>query len=612
MSTPYFFHPQVAPWFKLGPAGASLTLFCHKDTQVDEIWLRHEPDNEEALLPMRLTGQHGQLAIWRGELPLPREQESSLYLFKIVSGDRQWWLHGAGVTPRMPTRAVHFRLHHRCRPPLWVQDQVFYQIFPDRFCNGDPSISVTDDEYQYGDGQHPVIAKAWGAPVSAHGQTGATEFYGGDLAGLQSRLYYLQSLGITALYLNPVFTSPSNHKYDTVDYYQVDPHLGSNGQLAELIDSLHQRGMRIVLDAVVDHTSDQHPWFDRYGQQGAYADPESPHRSCYTFDAGGSYVAWKGCMTLPKLDFASTAVQDRVYRADDAILRHWLRPPYQIDGWRFDVIHMLGERGTAANNAHHVREIRKVVKQENPEAYLLGEHFFEATQWLQGEQEDGAMNYYGFAHPLRAFLAGQDIAYQPVRINAAELDLWLRQARAGLPHANQLAQFNLLDSHDTARFLTLLDGDQALMRAAVTLLFTYAGVPCVYYGDEIGLEGGRDPDCRRCFPWESTEWNHLLHDHYRRMIRLRKTHPALRRGDIHTLYAGEHSFVFARTLESDVVITALNRHPEKARTMILPIWQTGSLATRFTDPENRDKFEVVKGEIQLTIPPKTARVLLAS
>ena len=607
MPHPFFCHSQVTPWFKVSNNQLQLTLFVHKELELTQLFIRYEPDNEEELRPMKPCGQQGELVIWRGELPLNRDSGSVLYTFKALTAQEQWWVHAVGVSGSMPPRQSHFHYNPQQKPPVWVQDQVFYQIFPDRFCNGDPSISVQNGEYQYGGGTHPVIAKQWGEPVAAdHLGTGASEFYGGDLAGIQSKLHYLQSLGITALYLNPIFASPSNHKYDTVDFYRVDAHLGSNEQLAELTSNLHQRGMRIVLDAVVDHTSDQHPWFT------AASDVHATARRFYTFDEKGQHIGWKGLSHLPKLDFASQEVQEIVYSGDDAILRHWLRAPYAIDGWRFDVIHMLGEHGSAAGNTYHVQQMRQCMKQENPDAYVLGEHFFEASQWLQGDQEDGAMNYYGFAHPVRAFLANQDIAYHPVRISAEEFDHWLKQARCSIPFANQLAQFNLLDSHDTARFLSLLSGDVALMRTAVTLLFTYIGTPCIYYGDEVGMEGGKDPDCRRCFPWDSTEWNHLLHDHYRRMIRLRKTHPALRRGDIHTLYAGEHSFVFARTLESDVVITAVNRHPTKARTITLPIWQTASLANRFTDPETREKFEVVKGEIRLTIPAKTARVLLAT
>ncbi len=613
MSEPFFFHPQVTPWFKSSASHLTLTLFTHKELALDAIYIRHEPDNEETLCPMHQSGLQGDLAIWQGEIPLPKEG-LCVYTFKVLQAERQWWIHGTGVSPYIPSRQQHFRYNQQQKPPQWIQDQLFYQIFPDRFCNGDPSISVKSNEYQYGDGRHPIIAKQWGDAVAqSHSSTGATEFFGGDLAGIQNRLYYLQSLGITAIYLNPIFVSPSNHKYDTVDFYQVDPHLGSNEKLAELTNTLHQKGMRIILDAVIDHTSDQHPWFEQASKDvNAQGNGSLSYRPFYTFDLQGSHIGWKGLSHLPKLDFAASAVQEVVYRGENAILRYWLRPPYSIDGWRLDVAHMIGENGTAQGNSYHLREIRRAIKQENPDAYMLGEHFFEASQWLQGEQEDGAMNYYGFAHPVRAFLAGKDIAYQPIQLSADELDAWLKQARSQLPFANQLSQFNLLGSHDTARFLSILEGDMALMRAAVTLLFTYIGAPCVYYGDEIGMEGGGDPDCRRTFPWDSTEWNHLLHDHYRRMIRLRKTHPALRRGDINTLYAGEHSFVFARTLASDAVITALNRHPSKARTMVLPIWQTGSLANRFTDPETREKFEVVKGEIQITIPPKTARVLLAT
>ncbi|MFM4649756.1 maltodextrin glucosidase [Aeromonas bivalvium] len=606
---PFLFHPQAAPWFQEESDSLLLTLFCEEGARIHEVWLRHEPDNEEYLLAMTRVATRERLGIWQARLPLALGQDLQLYCFKCLTHEGQWWLHGAGISPAMPPREQHFRFNTRHQPPVWVQDQVFYQIFPDRFCNGDPSLSVRHHEYEYGG--KAVISKAWGEPVSQQGEgTASSEFYGGDLAGIDSKLHYLQSLGVTALYLNPIFASPSNHKYDTQDYYRVDPHLGSNERLAELTRHLRQRGMKIILDAVVNHTSTQHPWF--CPPRGAMGNPDSAFRKFYTFDQEGDYVSWKGIRSLPKLDFASEQVQDAVYRAEDAILRYWMRPPYQIDGWRFDVIHMLGERGTAEGNPGHVRAIRHTLKQENPEAYVLGEHFFEASQWLQGDQEDGAMNYYGFAHPIRAFLAGQDIAYHPIRISAAELDGWLKQARAHIPFKNQLAQLNLLDSHDTARFLHLLGEDRQRMMLAATLLLTYIGAPCIYYGDEVGLSGGNDPDCRRCFPWDSTAWDHVLHEHYRRLTQIRRQRPSLRRGDAQTLYAGAHSYVFARTLQSDQVVVACNRHPTEPRTISLPLWQTASPASRFTDAFNGDKFEVVQGEVQLTIPANSARVLLSS
>ncbi|MGL5285575.1 MAG: maltodextrin glucosidase [Aeromonas sp.] len=609
MSTPFLFHPQVAPWFRATGDQLQLTLFTDGDAGFSEVLLRLEPDNEEILLPMQPLARQGRLQIWQITLPLPASQEQHLYCFKCLTDEEQWWLHGAGVTPAMPGRETHFRYNSDHRPPHWVPDQVFYQIFPDRFCNGDPALDVRSNEYDYR-GQ-PVVQKAWGEPVgSAEDGSSACEFYGGDLPGIDQKLHYLQSLGVTALYLNPIFASPSNHKYDTQDYYRVDPHFGSNEQLAQLTRNLHQRGMRIILDAVINHTSAEHPWFS--SPEGANVSQSSPWRSFYTFDAQGDYVSWKGVRSLPKLNFASEQVQDVVYRADNAILRHWMRAPYQIDGWRFDVIHMLGEHGSAQGNTQHVRAIRSAVKQENPEAYVLGEHFFEASQWLQGDQEDGAMNYYGFAHPIRAFLAGKDIAYHPIKISAADLDAWLHQTRSRIPFANQLAQLNLLDSHDTARFLHLLEGDRARMTLAVTLLMTYIGVPCVYYGDEVGMQGGNDPDCRRCFPWDSTQWDHLLHDLYRRLIQLRKQRPALRRGDMQTLYAGDHTLAFARSLESDLVLVACNRHPSNPRDITLPIWQTGHSTQRFCDAMTGQPIDAINGELSLQLPPCSAQILVAS
>jgi len=263
------------------------------------------------------------------------------------------------------------------------------------------------------------------------------------------------------------------------------------------------------------------------------------------------------------------------------VLRRWLRPPYAIDGWRFDVVHMLGEGPGAHNNAHHVRAMRRTVRDENRDGYVLGEHFGEATRWLAGDQEDGAMNYYGFAFPVRAWLAGRDVAGDPAEVSTAELERWWTAARARIPYTNQLAQLNLLDSHDTERFLTMVGGDAARMAVAVTLLFTYPGVPSVYYGDEIGLEGGRDPDCRRCFDWDRAHWNAGLHAHYRRLIAWRKARPEWRRGAYQTMAVGDDALAFARYTERSATLVAVNRGTAPAELAIalddLPValtWRT--------------------------------------
>ncbi|NGH41257.1 maltodextrin glucosidase, partial [Escherichia coli] len=231
-------------------------------------------------------------------------------------------------------------------------------------------------------------------------------------------------------------------------------------------------------------TGDSHPWFDRHrqGENGACHHPDSPYRGWFNFYPDGRALDWKGNASLPKLNFAEPQVAEAIYQGEGSVVRHWLRPPYSIDGWRLDVVHMLGENGGATGNLRHLAGIYQAVKQENPQAYVLGEHFGDARRWLHAGVEDAAMNYMGFALPVRAFLAGLDVAYHPVRLDAAGCAQWMDGYRAGLPHSRQLIQFNQLDSHDTARFLTLLQGNAARMQMAAVWLLSWIGVPCLYYG----------------------------------------------------------------------------------------------------------------------------------
>lgn len=556
-----FAHWPVAPWRVREQAGCRLRVRCAL-REGEKIFLRAEPDNEELFIEMRAIGD----AQYEALLPWDTGNITTIYAFRLQRADAQLWLAADGIHHYLPPREVHFRVCRDHVPPAWLQDQIAYQIFPDRFCQGDETLAVTDDEYVYRDGKSRVVKRAWGEPVPVSNMV--TTFYGGDLPGVQSKLDYLQhELGVTMLYLNPIFRSESNHRYDTDDYYEVDPHLGGNTAFESLTTDMHKRGMRIVLDAVVNHTSDNHVWFNRWGNHGpggAYRDPHAHTRHWYCFRESGEYAAWKGFDSLPVLDLGQPALQEAIYAGDNSVLRHWLRQPYRIDGWRIDVAHMLGEGEGAANNANYLREFRRVMHEERDDAYLLGEQFNEATRWLQGEQQDGAMNYFGFTHPLRAWLANVDINGAPIRIDTAMFAAWLTVARARIPYENQLAQLNLLDSHDTTRFLTLVNGDTAQMSIAVTLLMTYPGVPSIYYGDEVGLEGGRDPDCRRCFDWDRDHWNQSLFQLYRRLIQLRRTREELRRGAFATLHVQGEVFAFARVLADCAAVVVANRGASEA------------------------------------------------
>ena len=613
MKAPYVYHGQDAFWVTPHQNSMTLTLVSEAETLISAIFIRCEPDNEEKLVDMERGETRGRLQYWYGEIPLNENKPVTHYCFKVMQKSRQWWLHGKGISPRVPGRELHFKYNRQDQPPAWVKKQVFYQIFPDRFANGDPSISVNSGEYCLLGKERPTIAKEWGEAVSGHDASGPNEFYGGDLKGIHDKFDYLQDLGITALYLNPIFAAPSNHKYDTINYCLVDPHLGTNTQFADMVADLHQRNMKIMLDAVFNHTSVNHPWFDMYqlndGEPGAYSHPESRYRNYYLFDGeSNNYAGWNGIATLPKLDFSNPEVQDYFYSGEDAVIKHWLRPPYNIDGWRFDVIHMLGEGTGANNNAHYVRAFREAAKSENPDCLVLGEHFFEASNWLQGDQEDGAMNYYGFAHPVRAFFAHKDIAYHSCQVDAEELVDWLDEARSKIPWLNQLSQLNQLDSHDTMRFLTMLDNDTETMQLALLMLFAYVGAPCIYYGTEVALEGGLDPDNRRCFPWERTDAEHPMFAYVKQLIDIRKRFKSLQAGSLQWLIAEHKQLAFARTLKDEVNICLIN-NCSNAKTIEVPLWKLGIEDALLKDQLTDDEWQVKGGILSITLAGKEGLLL---
>ncbi|KEI69719.1 maltodextrin glucosidase [Endozoicomonas elysicola] len=616
MKAPFIYHGQDHRWVKVSGTTLTVHVVTEQSFQPDALYVRCEPDNEERLIPMDTSGNTGRLKIWKATFPLNQDKATTVYCFKAVTTEGQWWLDGTGIFRRMPGQEKLFRYNSEYQPPEWVKHQIFYQIFPDRFANGNPDVSVQSGEYCLFGDQKPTVAKDWGAPVSEHGKDGACEFFGGDIQGICEKLDYLQSLGVSTLYLNPIFSAPSNHKYDTTDYLNIDPHLGTNEKFAELVENLHTRGMKIVLDAVFNHTSLDHPWFDRFStrndSQGAWKNTKSPYRDYYQFDGDSdNYVGWNGIHTLPKLNFLNQEVRSYFYDSDASVIKHWLREPYKIDGWRFDVIHMLGEGEGATNNAHYVQAFRQSAKAENPQCYVLGEHFFEATQWLQGDQEDGAMNYYGFAHPVRAFFANLDIAFAPCRIEADEFASWLMEAMAKIPWRNQLSQLNQLDSHDTMRFLSMVNGDEATFRSALMLLFCWAGVPCIYYGTEVALEGGHDPDNRRCFPWERLESRQDMVSFIKTLTALRSQTPALQSGSVQWLYAQGDVFTFVRCLDNERVICAINRG-DNPEAITLPIWKTGLNQGHFSFLMEGESIDAVNGELVLNLPGKTGKILIQS
>lgn len=534
--------------------GDSARLWLRVDSAapVEDVFLRACPDGEEAIVAMEPAGVEGVCRWWQVSLRLTMRRTGYRFLLRTREGNR--WYNAAGVWLHNPTDANDFVLLAGYEAPDWVRDSVFYQIFPDRFADGDPTNNVRDGEYLcYG---RPVTARPWGAPP--HKGHGASEFYGGDLQGIVERLDYLQDLGVTALYLNPIFTAPSSHKYDVTDYTQVDPHFGGNAALAGLRAALSARAMRLVLDIVPNHCGSTHPWF-----QAALADPRAPEAEFFTFHHHpDEYECWLGVRSLPKLDYRSERLRDLMYAGPDAFMRRWMRPPYSIDGWRIDVANMLGRQGPW-NMGHKLgRGIRRAVKSENPAAYLLGEHFFDGTPHLQGDELDATMNYQGFTFPVWHWLGGSGAQRpwsDPHPLPTAALAAQLTAFRAAIPWQIAIQQFNLLGSHDTPRVRSVLEPDPRRLRVAVALLFTYPGAPCVYYGDEVGLAGNGESESRRTMPWDEREWDHDLRALYQRLARLRRVSPALREGGFQFLYASGHTLAYLREAPGERLIIVARR-----------------------------------------------------
>jgi cyclomaltodextrinase len=425
--------------------------------------------------------------------------------------------------------------------PEWVRDAIFYQIFPDRFARSERV-------------PKPSNLEPWDSPPTTHG------FKGGDLLGVAERLDYLQDLGVTAIYLNPVFQSTANHRYHTHDYYRVDPILGGNSALRTLLDEAHRRNMRVILDGVFNHASRGFFQFNHIVENGAmspYVDwfivKQFPLRPYHAPWGQHGYEAWWNLPALPKLDVSTPAVREFLWN----VASHWIE--FGVDGWRLDV-------PAEIDDDEFWREFRVRVKAANPEAYIVGEIWHEAQRWLQGDQFDAVMNYL-FTRACLGYFIGQNLLRSEVaRSGYKQIDTLDDRAFAdeierllGLyPPAVTEVQFNPLGSHDTPRFKTLARGDNSAYRLATLFQMTSPGAPSIYYGDEIGMEGPHDPGCRGGFPWDEGKWDQGLREFVRDCIALRRKHSALRQGDFAWLFVGHGVVAYGRCLGDETLLVALN------------------------------------------------------
>ena len=563
------------------------------------------------------------------------------YYFEIDKDNERCFYNTLGVTTDLQN-VYSFKLIPGFSTPEWAKGAVMYQIYTDRFCNGDLTNDVEDREYIYlNEPVHQV--KDWETlPESMD----VWRFYGGDLQGIWNKLDYLQNLGVEVLYLNPIFVSPSNHKYDSQDYDYVDPHLGvivedggeclaegdkdnthatkyqqrvvnkknleaSNEFFAKFVQEVHNRGMKIILDGVFNHC-------------GSFNKHEWPYNEFYE--------GWWGHNTLPKLNYEqSPELKEYILN----IGRKWVREPYNVDGWRLDVAADLGF--TEEYNHKFWKEFRAAVKAERPDALILAEHYGDTSRWLGGDEWDTVMNYDAFMEPITWFLTGMekhsDSRRDDLYGNAEAFKNSMIYNMAHMPGPSLQTAMNELSNHDHSRFLTRTNRrvgrmntlgsdaasqgiDKGVMREAVVMQMTWVGAPTVYYGDEAGVCGFTDPDNRRTYPW-GKEDQELLSFH-KEAICIHKDNPVLTYGSTCFLSLEHQLLSYGRFDEENQIVVVVNNSREE-REVNIPVWKASvppfctmerlmlTLENGFST--NDAVYGVRNGILYLKLPPVCSMIL---
>lgn len=540
------------------------------------------------------------------------------YYFEILFGEERCIYDKMGVSSGFQRlEGNYFKLYPDFETPEWAKGAVMYQIFTDRFCNGDPENDVLSGEYRYLNKEVERVTNWNDVPR----ETDVHRFYGGDLQGVMQKLDYLQHLGVEAIYFNPLFVSPSNHKYDSQDYDYIDPHFvgfvndkgellpegsednresarymnrvtdkknleNANRYFQKLVEEAHKRNIRVILDGVFNHCGSFNKWMDAEKiydgkpgyKPGAFVSKDSPYKDYFIFDDeeawpdNEEYVGWWGYKTLPKLNYEGSR---SLYRYVMNVATKWLKPPYNVDGWRLDVAADLGQ--SSQFNHKFWKDFRKTVKEEKKDALILAEHYGSPGHWLRGDEWDSVMNYDAFMEPVGYFLTGMEKhsdEYRPGLLNnGGAFFNMMRVTMKRFPAPALLVAMNELSNHDHSRFMTRTNKtvgrlstkgayaagenvDPAVFKEAVVMQFTLPGAPTIYYGDETGVVGWTDPDSRRTYPWGQEDFKLIAF--HKDMIRIHKTYSCLRTGSYYPLDYDYGYLAYARFDKRNAVITLVN------------------------------------------------------
>lgn len=516
-------------------------------------FVRIYEDGEPRSYELTLGKSDGFERWYQVEVPIVNTQ--TLYRFVFVSRDKYDWLNAFGLSNHDVHSNNDFQIVAVRANPEWIKSTVFYQIFPDRFAK-------SDNEYETPDWAHP---REWNEPPRGRSKFTSSELYGGDLLGVEEHLDHITDLGVTGIYFTPFFSARSNHRYDASSFTEVDPILGGNKALFSLVKKANSLNIRIMGDLTSNHCGAGHPWLAK-----AKKSKSAKERSYFywnkTVDHG--YVGWWGLASLPKLNFNSVALKNEMYKSKNSIVRKWLTPKYGMSGWRIDVGNMTGRLGADDLHDDVMHGIRQAMDETNPDAWLVAENGDFVASDLNGLGWHGAMNYQGFMRPVWNWLnrnseiggGFQGLPFAMPQISGQQLVNSMKQFNASVPWRSVTASMVLLDSHDTARFRTVVNGDVASHASAMAMVLTYPGVPSIFAGDEIGLEGSWGEDARRTINWDDrSQWDHKFMATVGQLISIRKSNDALINGGLRWIAAEQDFVMYLRESKKQSVLVLITR-----------------------------------------------------
>ena len=581
----------VSPLFP--KKGEEVKLSVAFSTAPDSVFIKY--DTDMGLVFMKEMERDGEVnggVKYSATVTVTSDGEKFRWFFVFFKDNISYYVGKNGVRRYTPSQFDRFSLIPSLEAPEWVASSTCYQIFPDRFCNGDPNVGAKAREYEFDGGM--VTTPEWTDTPKDWFESRCCDFYNGDLKGIEEKADYLSSLGITAVYLNPIFLSRSVHRYDTVDFSHVDDKLGGDEALTSMVNTLHSKGIKVILDISINHTGLDAVWLKK-----AKEDEKSDEHDFYYFQEDGSVACWQDVKTLPQLKYSSELLRNYMYRNQDSIMKKFLLPPFDIDAWRLDVAPEVGRRGNDQLCKEVWREVRSEVHKVKKDVYLVGEDWDDTAPYMDGDIWDGTMNYYGSGRPLRSWMGQRDRFLSEGTGHTAENEKpWsgedeagaLNEAIASVSDQNVFFQMNLFDSHDTPRLHNdkrVFDRD--IYKGVVMALYMLPGMPNLYYGDEVGLGGklGSNEGARYPMEWREEYWDKDMFSFHKAMGEVRKE-DWLGFSSYSITPIDEKAFAIKRFIDGKALVAIINRGEK--RECELPL---------FLLPSNNAEVVVGKGEVRV-------------